>query len=104
MLRLLWPNPAALVKSEKTKTLLIADPHIGWETSAPRKRHPCSKPNTQNPQQTNRNHCKYKPQQLVILGDVKYTVISSELGEWHDIPDFFTKLQEIVTDIASCPR
>ena len=33
MLNLLWPNPAALIKSEKTKTLLIADPHLGWEMS-----------------------------------------------------------------------
>ena len=43
---------------------------------------------------------RYKPTQLVILGDVKYTVISSELGEWHDIPDFFAQLLRLVSDIA----
>ncbi len=100
MLKLLWPNPAALVKSEKTKTLLIADPHLGWETSLQEK-------GIHVPSQTEKilNKLKaiiskYQPQELVILGDVKYTVISSELGEWHDVPDFFVKLQEYVRSIA----
>jgi hypothetical protein len=34
------------------------------------------------------------------LGDVKYTVVSSELGEWQDIPDFFKKLQASVAGIS----
>ena len=100
MLKLLWPNPAALVKSEKKRTLLIADPHLGWETSLQKK-------GIHVPSQTEKilNKltaiiAKYKPQELVILGDVKYTVISSELGEWHDVPDFFAKLQEYVRSIA----
>jgi putative SbcD/Mre11-related phosphoesterase len=100
MLKLLWPNPAALVKSEKTKILLIADPHLGWETSLQEK-------GIHVPSQTDKilNKLiaiisKYKPQELVILGDVKYTVISSEIGEWHDVPDFFAKLQEYVASIA----
>ena len=100
MLSLLWPNPAALIKNGKTKTLLIADPHLGWETSLQEKGiHVPS----QTPKILNKLTAiieKYKPQHLVILGDVKYTVISSELGEWHDIPDFFVKLQGCVGDIA----
>ena len=31
---------------------------------------------------------------------MKYTVVSSVLGEWHDIPDFFAKLHGYVSDIA----
>ena len=100
MLKLLCPNPAALVKSEKTKTLIIADPHLGWETSLQEK-------GIHVPSQTEKilNKLtaiinKYKPQELVILGDVKYTIISSELGEWNDVPDFFTQLQRCVPSIA----
>jgi len=100
MLKLLWPNPAILVKSGKTKTLVIADPHLGWETSLQEK-------GIHVPSQTEKilNKLiviitKYKPDRLVILGDVKYSVISSELGEWHDIPDFFIKLQNYVGSIA----
>lgn len=100
MLILLWPNPSALIKAGKTKTLLIADPHLGWETSLQEK-------GIHVPSQTSKilNKliqiiAKCKPDRLVILGDVKYTVVSSEFGEWHDIPDFFGKLQEFVGDIA----
>ena len=96
MLNLLWPHPAALVKTEKTKTLLIADPHLGWETSLQEKgiHVPSQTPKILN--KLTAIITKYKPEQLVILGDVKYTVISSELGEWHDIPDFFGKLQDLL--------
>jgi uncharacterized protein len=37
---------------------------------------------------------------LVILGDVKYTVVSHEFGEWRDIPDFFDKLSSCIASIA----
>ncbi|MCW4004480.1 MAG: metallophosphoesterase [Candidatus Bathyarchaeota archaeon] len=100
MLNLLLPHPAALIKTEKTRTLLIADPHLGWENSLQEK-------GIHVPSQTQKilNKLisiitKYKPDKLVILGDVKYTVVSSELGEWQDIPDFFAKLQDHISDIA----
>ncbi len=31
MFTLLMPYPAGLIKSAKTRTLVIADPHLGWE-------------------------------------------------------------------------
>ena len=100
MFSLLLPNPVALVKTEKTRTLLIADPHIGWEMELQQK-------GIHIPSQTGKLLNKltailteYKPDALVILGDVKYTVISSEFGEWHDIPEFFKKLQPYVNKIS----
>ena len=100
MLKLLLPNPAALIKIKETRTLLIADPHIGWEMELQQK-------GIHVPSQTPKILAKlttilskYKPERLVILGDVKYTVVHSEMGEWHDIPDFFTKLQKCVPKIS----
>jgi putative SbcD/Mre11-related phosphoesterase len=100
MLKLLFPHPAALIKTEKSKTLLIADPHIGWENELQRK-------GIHVPSQTIKLLDKltalitqYKPDSVVILGDVKYTVMKTELGEWHDIPDFFNKLSSLVKDVA----
>jgi uncharacterized protein len=100
MLNLLLPNPAALAKSNKTKTLLIADPHLGWEMQLQEK-------GIHVPSQTSKilNKliaiiCEYKPDRLVILGDVKYTVVSHVFGEWQDIPDFFRKLQDTIGNIA----
>ncbi len=100
MLSLLFPHPVAIVKTAKTKTLLIADPHIGWEMELQNK-------GIHVPSQTNKILTKltaliseYKPNAMVVLGDVKYTVISSEHSEWRDIPEFFKKLQEQVPKIA----
>ena len=89
-----------MIKTPKTKTLLIADPHIGWEIELQEKgiHLPSQTPKILN--KLTAIITKYKPQRLVILGDVKYTVVSSELGEWHDIPDFFVKLLGYVSDIA----
>ena len=100
MLSLLLPYPAALIKTEKTKTLLIADPHIGWEMALQEKgiHVPSQTPKILN--KLTQIITKYKPDKLVILGDVKYTVVSSEWGEWQDIPDFFAKLQSCIGDIA----
>jgi putative SbcD/Mre11-related phosphoesterase len=100
MLNLLLPHPAALVKTPKTKTLLIADPHLGWEMQLQEK-------GIHVPSQTIKILNKltaiimeYQPNRLVILGDVKYTVVSHEFGEWQDIPDFFKKLEGLIGSIA----
>ncbi len=100
MLKLLLPSPAALVKTGKTKTLVIADPHLGWEMALQAK-------GIHVPSQTHRLLkklvallSKYQPDALLLLGDVKYTVVKAEAGEWRDIPEFFTELKRYVSDIA----
>ena len=100
MLKLLFPHPAALIKTQKSKTLLIADPHIGWENELQKK-------GIHVPSQTIKLLDKltalivqYKPDSLIVLGDVKYTVMKTEPGEWHDIPDFFNKISSLVKDVA----
>ncbi|HEX9862187.1 MAG TPA: metallophosphoesterase [Candidatus Bathyarchaeia archaeon] len=100
MLKLLLPSAAALIKTGKTKTLVIADPHLGWEIALQAK-------GIHVPSQTSKLLrklvallSKYKPDALLILGDVKYTVVKTEPGEWHDIPEFFTELKRHISDIA----
>jgi putative SbcD/Mre11-related phosphoesterase len=100
MLKLLLPHPAALIKTGKTKTLVIADPHIGWEVALRDK-------GIHVPSQTPKLLkklvaviSKYKPDTLLILGDIKYTVVATKPGEWHDIPDFFADLKNYVKDVA----
>jgi putative SbcD/Mre11-related phosphoesterase len=100
MLTLLLPHPAALVEAGKKRTLVIADPHIGWENALQQK-------GIHVPSQTPKILKKlvallqeHKPDALLILGDVKFTVVATEPGEWHDIPDFFTELQRHVNDIS----
>jgi len=91
-------QPALLIKEVKHKTLVIADLHIGWEMSL-------SEKGIHVPTQTPKLLKKltnlistYKPERLLILGDVKHTVATAEMGEWHDVPDFFNKLKEQVQE------
>jgi putative SbcD/Mre11-related phosphoesterase len=100
MFTLLMPHAAALVKTAKTRTLVIADPHLGWEIALQEKGiHVPS----QTPKLLKRLVAllrEYKPDALLVLGDVKYTVVASEPGEWHDIPDFFAEAKRYVGDIS----
>ena len=100
MLSLLMPHPAALIKSNEKKTLVIADPHLGWEFSLQEK-------GIHIPSQTRKLAKKlvdliveYEPDSLLILGDVKYTVVASEPGEWRDVPDFFDEIKRYVSEIG----
>jgi putative SbcD/Mre11-related phosphoesterase len=99
MLTLLMPHPAALIKTAKKKTLVIADPHLGWELALQEK-------GIHVPSQTPKILkklvallSKYKPDVLLILGDIKYTVVASEPGEWRDIPDFFGEIKKHVAEV-----
>lgn len=99
MIKPLWPYPAALVKTKKEHVLVVADLHIGWEMALSQKG--IFVP-TQTPKLLGKLIeivTKYNPEKLLILGDVKHTVATAEVGEWHDIPDFFSELRTLVKEI-----
>lgn len=98
MITLLAPYPAALVRSQGSRTIVVADLHIGWEVAL-------SQEGIHVPSQTPKLLKKlvdvvsrYKADRLLILGDVKHTVASAETLEWRDIPDFFTALGRRVNE------
>ena len=100
MFKLLMPHPATLIKEENKKFLVIADPHLGWEMALQEK-------GIHVPSQTPKLLKKlvallsrYKPDSLLILGDVKYTVMTSEPGEWRDIPDFFNEIKKYIAEVG----
>ncbi|MEM2781005.1 MAG: metallophosphoesterase [Candidatus Bathyarchaeia archaeon] len=93
------PHPATLVKTKESRTLVVADLHIGWEIAL-------SEKGIHVPTQAFRLLEKlktlikvYKPNTLLILGDVKHTVATAELGEWQDIPEFFNELKKHISEI-----
>ena len=100
MLKLLLPQPAALIKTGKTKTLVVADPHLGWEMALRDKGIHVPSQSSKLLKKLVAVLSKYKPDTLLILGDVKYTVVAAKPGEWHDIPEFFTELKNHVKNIA----
>jgi len=99
MITPLFPYPVALMKTQKTQTMVIADLHIGWEMALSEKGIHVP---TQMPKLLNKLKnliSTYSPEKLLILGDVKHTVATAEIGEWQDIPEFFTDLKRQVQEI-----
>jgi putative SbcD/Mre11-related phosphoesterase len=103
---LLKPIPnhqAILIKEAKSKTLVIGDLHIGWEMALSEKGVHVP---TQMPKLLERLMAlisTYKPEKLLILGDVKHTIATAELGEWQDLPEFFNELKKQVKEICVVP-
>jgi len=100
MITPLIPYPAALIKTRKTTTLVIADLHIGWEIALSQKGIHVP---TQTPkllQKLKHLILTYKPEKLLILGDVKHTIATAQTGEWHDIPNFFDELKKQTKEIC----
>jgi putative SbcD/Mre11-related phosphoesterase len=99
MLEPLPPHPAALIRTSKTRIMVISDLHIGWEMALSYKGIHVP---TQMPKLLRKLRSLvsvYKPEKLLILGDVKYSIAAADLGEWHDIPDFFTSIKEQIKEI-----
>lgn len=95
-----WPYPAALVKAQKKRLMVIADLHIGWEMALSEKGIHVP---TQTPKLLNRLKTiasEYRPEKLLILGDVKHTVAKAEMGEWQDVPGFFSELKKQIPEIC----
>ncbi len=93
------PYPAAIAKIDGTRVLAVADLHIGWEMALIQK-------GIHVPTQTPKLLrsligviSAYKPDKLLILGDVKHTVATAGMSEWHDVPDFFDELKKQVKEI-----
>lgn len=100
MITPLIPYPAALIKTGKTTTLVIADLHIGWEIALSQKGIHVP---TQTPkllQKLKNLIFTHKPEKLLILGDVKHTIATAQTGEWHDIPNFFDELKKQTKEIC----
>jgi putative SbcD/Mre11-related phosphoesterase len=99
MITPLPPYAAALLKFNGERILVITDLHIGWEMAL-------SNEGIHVPTQTPRLLSKlkdllstYKPEKLMILGDIKHTVATAEKAEWQDVPEFFNEIKEDLHEI-----
>ncbi|MEM2972483.1 MAG: metallophosphoesterase [Candidatus Bathyarchaeia archaeon] len=103
MLKPIPNHPAVLVKEAEGKTLVIGDLHIGWEMALSEKGVHVP---TQMPKLLERLMALisvYKPEKLLILGDVKHTIATAEIGEWQDLPEFFNQLKKQIGEIWVVP-
>ncbi|MCS7096781.1 MAG: metallophosphoesterase [Nitrososphaerota archaeon] len=99
MIRPLIPHPAALIKSGETCALAIADLHIGWEVALSEKGIHVPAQTLKLLRRLKALISTHKPNKLIILGDVKHTIATAELSEWHDVPDFFNEIRLHVKEV-----
>ena len=99
MITFIEPYPALLLQTQKQRTVIISDLHLGWEVAFAEKgiHVPSQMPKllqklTEIIQQT-------QPQTLLMLGDIKHTITKTATEEWRDIPDFFEPLTKQVQSI-----
>lgn len=99
MITPLAPYSAALVKTRDTRILVVADLHIGWEIALSEKGIHVPTQAAKLLEKLKTLIKAYKPDGLLILGDVKHTVATAELSEWQDVPDFFNELKKHIGEI-----
>jgi putative SbcD/Mre11-related phosphoesterase len=88
-----------MIRDRKCRVIVVTDLHIGWEIALSKKGVHVP---TQTPKLLKRLIAlisTYKPEELLILGDVKHTVATAEMGEWHDVPGFFSELRKQIQEI-----
>ncbi len=95
--------PALLLEEQAERVLVIADLHIGWEvTLAQRGIHiPSQTPKLL--EKITRAIQDSKPSSIILLGDIKHAVEKLALEEWRDVPLFFEKISDMVSDIHVIP-
>ncbi|KYH42418.1 MAG: Phosphoesterase [Candidatus Bathyarchaeota archaeon B63] len=103
MLRLLSPHAALSITHDSEKTLVISDLHIGWEMSL-------MEEGVHVPSQTGKLIERLrgiisseKPDNLLILGDIKHAVAKIETEEWRDVPMFFDEVTRMVPKVQVVP-
>ena len=100
MLTPLLPHPAAMIRAEKARTMVVADLHIGWEIALSQKGIHVPTQTYKLTEKLSSILSTFKPRTLLILGDIKHTVATAEIGEWQDVPDFFSQLGGKVEEIC----
>ncbi len=99
-LRPLIPYPALLFDDKSYRILIVVDLHIGFE-------HELAQDGIYIPSQTPKILKSLlqvldegKPDELIILGDVKQAIPRISLREWKDVPEFFDAIGGTVKKVS----
>ena len=91
--------PALILKKNSEKILIVSDLHIGWEASLAKQGIHISSQTPKIIEKILELIETHNPSSLFLLGDIKHTIAGIELSEWREVPDFFRKMLENISDI-----
>jgi len=94
---------ALLLSKPGHRVLVVADLHIGWESTLADKGFHIPSQVGKMLQALKRLIKAYRPRSLIFLGDVKHTITGAEAEEWAEIPGFFEVLKGLVPEVLVIP-
>jgi len=100
---LLKPFPAALLRKEEERVLVVTDLHIGWEMALAEKGFFIPSRTDLMLNRILKLIRRHKPTALILLGDVKHTITKADLSEWRDIPAFLERVVQEVPNVKIIP-
>jgi putative SbcD/Mre11-related phosphoesterase len=92
LLKILYPHPALLIEEKGKRTIVISDLHIGFEERFTRSGVRIPSSTFKLADELMQIVAHEKPNSLVILGDVKYSIDEVTNTEWKEVPPFFEKV------------
>jgi len=92
LLKILYPHPALIVEEKGKRTMIISDLHIGFEERFVKSGVRIPSSTYKIVDELMQIIQKKKPDSLVILGDVKYSIDEITNTEWKEVPPFFEKV------------
>ena len=93
-IKILFPHPALLITNKKKKSIVISDLHIGFEDIILNNKANIKSSITKMLDQILILIDKYKPDELIILGDIKYSYKTISSSEYYLIPQFLSKISD----------
>jgi putative SbcD/Mre11-related phosphoesterase len=95
-LRILYPYPALIISEKKEKILVITDLHIGFEHRFNKEGLRIITSIDEMLDKTIKILTKYKPDELLILGDIKNGFGRIEKDERKHIPEYLEKVSNLI--------
>ena len=102
MIRILYPEPALILSNENERHIVISDLHIGFEERFNKQGISIQSSTEKMQKVLSELIKKEKPDSVIILGDIKDSIVSITRSERIEVPRFFRAISKLV-DIVVIP-
>ena len=100
-IRFVYDEPAVIVKADETEYLVVSDLHIGMELGLSRKGVHIFGATNKMTERIRKIMKEFSLKDLIILGDVKESILYPETSEVRLLKDFFGKLDDFRINIIA---
>ena len=95
LIKILHPHPALLLSDNNEKHIVISDLHIGFEERFIKRGISIQSSTTKMQNVLSELIIKEKPNDVIILGDIKDSFVSATKSERIEVPRFFREISKL---------